>query len=139
MSSHDLFECTQCGECCKGFGGTQVSAADIEALAAYLGMSPEAVREDYLVPSGNRLVLVQGADGYCVFCREKRCRIHPVKPRMCRAWPFIEAVLVDPANWDAMATCCPGMKTGHPPKKIHSCVAAAIARAEAEGRGRSSD
>ncbi len=21
--------------------------------------------------------------------------IHPVKPRMCKAWPFIEAVLVD--------------------------------------------
>jgi uncharacterized protein len=139
MSSDDLFECTQCGQCCKGFGGTHVCTEDIEALAAYLGMSAEAVRERYLVPSGSRLVLVQGADGYCVFCSEKRCRIHPVKPRMCRAWPFIEAVLVDPANWDAMASCCPGMKTGHPPEKILNCVAAAIARAKAEGRVRSSD
>ena len=138
MSCSDLFECTQCGQCCKGFGGTYVSAEDIEALAAYLKISPLAVKEKYLAPSGNRLVLAQGADGFCVFCRDNRCRIHPVKPRMCRAWPFIEGVLVDVANWDAMATVCPGMKTGHSPEKIRRCVAAAIARLQANPLGKSS-
>jgi Fe-S-cluster containining protein len=134
MSCDDLFECIQCGECCKGFGGTYVSAADIEALAAYLKLSTRAVRERYCTPSGDRLVLVQGADGYCIFCRDKRCGIHAVKPRMCRAWPFIEAVLVDVANWDAMADACPGIQTGHPPEKIRRCVAAAIARLDAAPR-----
>lgn len=137
MSCDDLFECTQCGDCCKGFGGTYVTPADIAALAAYLKISPRSVRGKYLVRSGDRMVLAQGADGYCVFCKEKRCRIHPVKPRMCRAWPFIEGVLVDVANWDAMATTCPGMKTGHPPEKIRRCVAAAIARLQADPRVKS--
>ncbi|MEJ2641462.1 MAG: YkgJ family cysteine cluster protein [Desulfosarcinaceae bacterium] len=132
MSCDELFECTQCGDCCKGFGGTYVTPDDIVALAAYLKLSPRSVREKYLVRSGDRMVLAQGADGYCVFCKEKRCRIHPVKPRMCRAWPFIEGVLVDVANWDAMATTCPGMKTGYPPEKIRRCVAAAIARLRAD-------
>jgi len=131
LSCDDLFECIQCGECCKGYGGTYVSAADIEALAAYLKLSAETVREKYCAPSGDRLVLVQGADGYCIFCTNKRCSIHPVKPRMCCAWPFIEGVLADVANWDAMAASCPGMKTGHPPEEIRSCVAAAIARLDA--------
>jgi uncharacterized protein len=138
MSCNDLFKCMQCGDCCKGFGGTYVCADDIEALAAFLKISPQAVREKYLVPSGSRRVLTQGADGYCVFYRQKRCRIHPVKPRMCRAWPFIQGVLVDVANWDAMATTCPGMKTGQPPEKIRRCVAAAIARLQADQRGKSS-
>lgn len=128
MSCDDLFDCIQCGECCKGFGGTYMSAADIEALAAFLSSTSELVREKYCTPSGSRLVLVQGADGYCIFCVEKRCGIHPVKPRMCRAWPYIEGVLVDVANWDAMAASCPGMRTGQPPEKIRRCVRAALAR-----------
>jgi Fe-S-cluster containining protein len=109
-----------------------VSAADIEALAAYLDMPVKTVQEKYCVPSGDRLVLAQGSGEYCIFCEQKRCRIHPVKPRMCRAWPFIEGVLADVANWDAMAASCPGMKIGHPAEKIRRCVAAAIARLDAK-------
>lgn len=133
MSCDDLFDCIQCGECCKGFGGTYVGAAEIEALAAFLKTTPQLVREKYCSPSGSRFVLTQGANGYCIFCEEKRCGIHPVKPRMCRAWPYIEGVLVDVANWDAMAASCPGMKTGQSPEKIRRCVRAALARLD-EGK-----
>lgn len=133
MSCDDLFECTQCGECCKGFGGTYVSTADMEALAAFLKITVEAVREKYCAPSGSRFVLTQGENGYCIFCEEKRCGIHPVKPRMCRAWPYIEGVLVDVTNWDAMAASCPGMRTGHPPEKILHCVRAALERLDEAG------
>ncbi len=139
MSCEALFECIQCGDCCKGFGGTYVSAADIAALAAYLKVTVEAVRNAYCAPSGDRLVLVQGEDGYCIFCTDNRCGIHPVKPRRCRAWPFIEGVLADVANWDAMAASCPGIKTGHPPKKIRDCVKRAIARLADEYPETSSD
>jgi Fe-S-cluster containining protein len=132
MSCDDLFECIQCGECCQGFGGTYVSAADIEALADYLEEPLDTVRERYCVPSGDRLVLAQGEGGYCIFCEAKRCCIHPVKPRMCRAWPFIEGVLADVANWDAMAASCPGIRVGHSPEKIRRCVAAVIARLKTE-------
>ena len=40
ISDCRLFECTQCGDCCKGFGGTYVSQADLETIAAFLGVSP---------------------------------------------------------------------------------------------------
>ena len=68
---------------------------------------------DYCRLSGGRPLLAQGPDGYCIFWK-KLCTIHPVKPRMCRRWPFIESILVDPANWLAMAGSCPGMATGIP-------------------------
>ena len=35
-----LFACRQCGECCKGYGGTYVSRIDVDAISAYLGVDP---------------------------------------------------------------------------------------------------
>jgi Fe-S-cluster containining protein len=60
--------------------------------------------------SGHRLLLAQRKDGYCIFW-DQLCTIHPVKPLMCRKWPFLESILVDPANWLIMADSCPGIKT----------------------------
>jgi hypothetical protein len=50
-----------------------------------------------------------GKDGKCIFFN-KNCTIHPVKPRMCREWPFIPAVIKVPENWKQMAQACPGIK-----------------------------
>ncbi|MCF8036854.1 MAG: YkgJ family cysteine cluster protein [Desulfobacteraceae bacterium] len=121
VTSEDLFECRQCGQCCHGYGGTYLSTADIENIAGYLGISGYELIEKYCTVSGGRYILRQKPDGYCVFWDEL-CTIHPVKPRMCRAWPFIEAVIFDPANWDAMAEACPGMHTGFDKQDIVRCV-----------------
>ncbi len=109
ISASEFFECTQCGQCCKGFGGTYVSEADILAIAGFLGMSPDTFRDRCCVLSGGRPLLAQRADGYCIFF-EENCSIHPVKPRMCRRWPFIPGVLADIGNWRAMADTCPGIR-----------------------------
>ena len=103
-----FFSCTQCGECCKGFGGTYVSDEDIDAIAVFLGISPAVVRSEYCDTSGGRFVIAQRADGYCVFW-DRNCTIHSVKPRMCRQWPFIPGLLADINNWRIMASMCPGM------------------------------
>jgi uncharacterized protein len=121
----DLFECIQCGECCKGYGGTYVTEADIQAIADFMNLSAETVRRRYSVPSGNKRLLVQGENGYCVFL-DRNCTIHPVKPRMCRQWPFIAGVLKDVANWRAMASCCPGIRGDADPLRVLACVRAAM-------------
>jgi uncharacterized protein len=105
----DFFECEQCGVCCKGYGGTCVDAQDIAAIADYLKVPADTVRQRYCVLSGTKQVLVQRDDGYCIFYDEK-CTIHPVKPLMCRRWPFIHSLLVDAINWQIMAVSCPGMR-----------------------------
>jgi Fe-S-cluster containining protein len=108
ISESKFFTCAQCGVCCKGFGGTYVSEADIAAIAAFLRVPAATVRQKYCVLSGSKPLLVQRDDGYCVFW-EKGCTIHPVKPLMCRRWPFIPSLLVDIGNWQIMADSCPGM------------------------------
>ena len=122
----DIFQCRQCGECCRGFGGTVVNPQERRAIADHLGISLARFEKEYCAPSGSKLLIAQGADGFCCFFRDKLCGIHPVKPRMCRRWPFIPAVLVDPANWRAMAAQCPGMATDVTDDVIRAAVARAI-------------
>ena len=129
-----LFECRQCGECCRGFGGTYVTDADIAAIAAYIGATAAEVAEHYCQPSGSRLVVAQkGPGGYCVFWDSGLCGIHPVKPHMCRAWPFIRSVLTDPLNWFSMASTCPGMRTDVSEADILREVARRLAAPSGQG------
>ena len=81
--SDRIFECRMCGDCCKGYGGTYVSEADIAAIAAYLGMDSSTFKSRYCVLSGAKSLLAQQPNGYCIFW-DKLCKIHPVKPHMCR-------------------------------------------------------
>ncbi len=108
IESSDLFKCKQCGECCKGYGGTYVTPEDIKKISGFINTDPECFIADYCAMSGKRPVLAQGKDGFCIFW-DKLCTIHPVKPRMCREWPFIRPVLLDVKNWKIMAGSCPGI------------------------------
>ena len=116
-----LFSCRQCGDCCKGYGGTYVSEQDIEAISRYIGTQPQYFIERYCDMSGKRPLLAQKEDGYCIFW-DQLCTIHPVKPRMCRAWPFIESILLDPRNWRIMADSCPGIRADVPLQQVEQCV-----------------
>jgi Fe-S-cluster containining protein len=80
--------------------------------------------------SGSRPVLTQGPDGRCIFW-DKLCTIHPVKPRMCREWPFIPAILTDVQNWRTMADSCPGIRADAPEAAILRIVREKLA----ESRG----
>jgi Fe-S-cluster containining protein len=106
----DLFECRMCGDCCRGYGGTYVSESDIKVIAEFLQVDPAEFKNRFCQLSGSRYVLAQAENGYCVFWDEL-CQIHPVKPRMCRNWPYIAAVLEDVSNWRIMGASCPGIRT----------------------------
>ncbi len=128
----EIFECQKCGQCCLGFGGTYVTPEDVQSISAYLGIGSEEFVSRYLAPSGNRRVLVQGKDGKCIFFNGL-CSIHPVKPKMCKAWPFIKPVLADVFNWKIMAGSCPGMKTDVSDETVRACVQDRIREMESEG------
>ena len=122
------FSCTQCGECCIGYGGTFVTHQDIKRISSYIGVDPHGFVETFCCLSGGRPVLAQQDDGHCVFW-DKVCTIHPVKPQMCRKWPYLESILIDFDNWNLMASMCPGINKKAPPhtvkawvKKTRSCM-----------------
>jgi len=121
VAQGDLFACRRCGDCCKGYGGTYITEREIDMISRYLGLEPNTFIKRYCQMSGGRPLIAQGTDGYCIFWN-KLCGIHAVKPRMCRNWPFIESILVDPKNWKAMAASCPGMRLDVSDDQIQRCV-----------------
>ena len=123
--SGSLFRCRRCGDCCKGYGGTFVTETEIDNICRYLGLGRNTFIKRYCQMSGNRPVIAQGLNGYCIFW-DQLCKIHTVKPRMCRNWPFIESILVDAKNWQAMAASCPGMRADASDDQIQRCVSEII-------------
>lgn len=108
MSRAPVFQCQQCGDCCAGRGGIFVRPEEIRALAAFLDLDEEEFRARYLEPSplGTRLAV---ANGVCVFMENNRCRVHPVKPFICKQWPFLPALLQDAEEFEAAKGACPGI------------------------------
>ncbi|MCF8079629.1 MAG: YkgJ family cysteine cluster protein [Desulfobacterales bacterium] len=129
MTPEEIFSCRMCGECCRGYGGTYVTEEEVGAIAGHIGVSQNLFVETYCRWSAQKPFLAQKEDGYCIFWKEK-CTIHPVKPRMCRSWPFIRAVLIDPANWYAMAGSCPGMRTNVTQEQVIDAVTKALRSAK---------
>lgn len=117
----EIFRCRMCGDCCVGYGGTALAAEDLEAISAYIGVDRRRFLQAYCIQSGPRILLAQSPDGRCIFWDEL-CTIHPVKPAMCKAWPYLPAVLTDPTNWKAMGSVCPGIRTDLPEEVVQSCV-----------------
>lgn len=124
-----LFTCTQCGDCCKGYGGTYLSSMDMASIAKYLGITADKFVTDYTNLSGNRRLIRQGDNGYCIFW-DQVCTIHSVKPKMCRQWPYIRSILIDVGNWRAMAASCPGMKADASDEDILDCVRKNVMKAD---------
>lgn len=123
IKPEDIFECQQCGDCCTGYGGTYVTENDIRRIAEFINTSAETFQNDYCQISDGKPVLKIDSTGKCVFFSEAtQCTIHPVKPRMCRAWPYIENILKAPGNWEIMSGACPGIKTGFSHDQVKECV-----------------
>jgi len=110
-----VFQCQQCGDCCIGQGGIFVKSDEVDAMAALLALPVAEFRGRFVEASdlGPRLTV---ANGVCVFLMAKNlCRVHPVKPFICRQWPFLPAILMDPDELENAKTACPGInpESGH--------------------------
>ena len=123
-----VFECQQCGDCCVGRGGIFVRPQEVEDMAALLDMSPEEFSTRYVEVSsqGPRLAT---ANGFCIFLQDHRCLVHPVKPFICRQWPFLPALLVDAEELEQAKGACPGID----PACSHEDFVDAAMSAEKEG------
>jgi len=121
ISPNDIFKCQKCGECCRGYGGTFVADKDIQRISRYLNVDSSRFVAEFCQISGGKPVLAQADNGYCIFW-DRLCAVHPVKPQMCKKWPFIESILVDVNNWHIMAAFCSGIRTDVPGRLIKECV-----------------
>lgn len=115
------FSCVHCGNCCSGSPGyVRFSAAELERMAAYLGIGTDEFLRRYARKRGGRWSLreIESNGGYdCVFLEREvqgatRCSIYPVRPEQCRTWPFWPENLESKEAWESAAKTCPGMNRG---------------------------
>ena len=83
------YECQRCTACCRWPGFVEVSAEEILAIAAFLGIEEADFiqRQTRLRPRRDGLALLDQPDGSCAFLAGNRCTIQPVKPAQCRDFP----------------------------------------------------
>ena len=82
-------------------------------MARYLGMEPGDFRRRHVRLIGQRRSLVERPGGDCVFLGEdRRCLVHPVKPRQCITFPFWPRHVASRRAWTELARKCPGMDRG---------------------------
>jgi Fe-S-cluster containining protein len=105
-----VFQCQQCGDCCSGRGGIFVKPEEVEQMAALLAMSVDDFCRSYVEGSALGPRLTVAANGFCVFLLAGNlCRVHPVKPFICRQWPFLPVLLVDADELEHAKGACPGI------------------------------
>ncbi|MFP4056586.1 MAG: YkgJ family cysteine cluster protein [Candidatus Brocadiia bacterium] len=107
------FQCTRCGQCCRGDPGyVWVDEAERVAIARHLKLSAEEFARRYLREVFGAYSLVELANGDCVFWTPEGCRIYPVRPVQCRTFPFWPEYVRSPRAWRRAARRCPGVGQG---------------------------
>jgi uncharacterized protein len=83
------YRCERCTNCCRWPGVVKVEQDEIAAIAAFVGVSEEEFigRHTRLRPDRGGLSLLEREDHSCAWLDGADCRLQPVKPRQCRAFP----------------------------------------------------
>lgn len=110
------FKCTECGQCCTGAPGyIWVNDQEIKQIAAFLNLSSEEFSRRYLRHVKGRLSLVELPKTYdCIFLKDKKCQIYPVRPTQCRTFPWWPQHLKSEKEWREAATFCEGIQPSAP-------------------------
>ncbi|MBM4142250.1 MAG: YkgJ family cysteine cluster protein [Lentisphaerae bacterium] len=85
------FQCLRCGNCCRPRGYVFLAAGETARIAAFLGMTEAEFLDRYarLTRDTRRPSLIEKPAGSCIFLQaDNTCRVHDVKPRQCRDYPY---------------------------------------------------
>ena len=105
------FECQQCGTCCFGAGGVRLDEAEAAVVASYLKISPAELKRLYLKPGPAPWDIRTDPENYCLFHQPNgRCLIHPVKPEVCRLWPYLPGARREESAFLDAKEACPGLR-----------------------------
>lgn len=95
------FQCQRSGQCCH-HNQVMLNPFDIMEMAKFLEMPSPVFLKQYVslhIGGGSHLpiaMLKQIQDGECAFLQNRKCSIHPAKPKICRAFPLAAASVFDP-------------------------------------------
>lgn len=133
------FECQLCGACCRdagllitltkndlirisfalGFGVSEMlRAVDFHVLEPHV-KAPPGLRDFPMIATEQGLAylaLKKQDNGECVFLEANKCMIHPIRPGVCQAFPFVFRKDNADLFWGftAKKEICPGIGLGEP-------------------------
>jgi len=122
------FECTGCGNCCKSRGEystVYLMQADVDAMAAELGMTDKVFLETHCEGDRGWTVLRSSSDQCRFLAADNTCEVYEARPMQCRTWPFWVENLTDRAIWEGpLSKDCPGIGQGtlHSVEEIQATV-----------------
>lgn len=111
------FKCTECGKCCTGSPGyVWVDDEEIKQMAAYLNLSVPEFARRYLRRKENRWSIIELTKNNfdCIFLKDKKCQIYPVRPKQCRTFPWWPQNLKSEKAWEEAAKFCEGIQQNAP-------------------------
>lgn len=109
------FKCTECGQCCTGAPGyAWVTDEEIQKIADYLKMDVKAFGRKYLRFVRGRYALVERKNYDCIFLKDRKCSVYPVRPTQCRTFPWWVQNLTSPEAWKEAAQYCEGINDEAP-------------------------
>ena len=116
-----IFKCTQCGQCCSEycipvthtdlfrvleFLGKEITVDNISEIVEFIEPDEEVLETYEDVPkillsnyANDNLVMVFQGDDYCLFFDGKGCSIYPVRPLVCRFFPFTYEFVNDDGDY----------------------------------------
>lgn len=107
------FGCTQCAKCCTLPGFVFISWRELAAMATHLDMDCDTFREHaqvrWITDLGGWTIDTTDGKGCPLLEPEGGCRVHPVKPAQCRAFPFWPEMLDDACVWEQSKSYCEGL------------------------------
>ncbi|MCA1962883.1 MAG: YkgJ family cysteine cluster protein [Prosthecobacter sp.] len=91
-ANRPTYQCVRCGNCCRWPGDVNVTDAEVDAIAAFLGLTPQEFIATSTRLNANRtgLSIIDQPNGACLFLEGvNTCRIQPVKPAQCAGFPNV--------------------------------------------------
>jgi len=106
------FDCHRCGNCCRvGHGQVWFEESDLPAMASAFGIEQEAFVQRFVRRVGNRLSLMENADGSCsLLDGDSHCQIYAIRPKQCRDFPFWPQLTEGSRALERAAGYCQGIQ-----------------------------
>jgi len=131
------FQCKKCGTCCRTAEIlVTVTDSDILRISQTLGLTAAEILKalDFYVLESNiptpigleripsiitergkaYVALKKMENGDCIFLKDDECMIHPIRPMVCRAFPFVFNESKGELSWgfSSKKRICPGLGVG---------------------------
>ncbi|HMZ37316.1 MAG TPA: YkgJ family cysteine cluster protein, partial [Leptospiraceae bacterium] len=106
------FECTGCGNCCKGRGEVYFTGANIRGAEKILGIKGEEKKKfrRKLIQTKRNGLYIHMTNGRCMLLDDQdRCTIYESRPLQCSTYPFWPGFFQDEDDFSFLKNECEGI------------------------------